>query len=153
MNSRTFICKLSSFSNSPRCKRHPNLILMHLLVSSKLVPFALVIFHCLILNFQSTKKVPVLRDCLILSLPGMNRPGLVILFVVVANNLAVDELAELPGSLRTPDLSFLLISKPWFEGEKKDSDISKLTFSSFPLLASTSWCKYLFIGLKLCLLG
>ena len=69
-NSRTFVCKFSSFSDhfpqlTPRCKRLPNLILMHLLVSLNLVPFALVIFHCLILNFPPTKKVPVLIDCLI----------------------------------------------------------------------------------------
>ena len=65
--------------------------------SLNLVSLALVIFYCLILNFPPTKEVPVLTDCLILSLPGINRPGLVIVFVVVVNILAVDELAELLG--------------------------------------------------------
>ena len=127
---------------TPHCKTLPNLILMHLFVSLNLVPFALVIFHCLILNFPPTKEVPVLTDCLILSLPSVNRPGLVIVFVVVVNTLAVDELAELLGQLRTSDLSILLIPKQWFVGEKGDSDISKLPFSSFPLLVPKSWCGY-----------
>ena len=71
-------------------------ILMHLFVSLNLVPFALMIFYyCLILNFPFTKDVPVLTDCL-LSLPDINRSGLVILlFVLVLNTLGVDELAEL----------------------------------------------------------
>ena len=62
---------------------------MHLFISLNLVPFALVIFHCLILDFPPTKEVPVLIDGLILSLPGMNRPSLVIVFVVAVNILAV----------------------------------------------------------------
>ena len=61
----------------------PNLILMNLFVSLNLVPFALVIFHCLTLNFHSAKEVPVLTDCLILSMPGISKPGLEIVFVVV----------------------------------------------------------------------
>ena len=77
----------------------------------------------------------------------MNRPGLVIVFVV-ANTLPIDELAELLGQLRTSDLSISLIPKQWFEGEKGDSDISKLTFPSFPLLVPRSWCGYQFLGLK-----
>ena len=133
---------------TPRCKRLPNLILMHRFVSLNLVPFALVIFHCLILNFPPTKEVPVLKDGLVLSLPGMNRPGLVIVFVVVINSLAVDKLAELLGQLRTSDLSILLISKQWFEGKKGDYDISKLSFSSFSLLLPKSWCGYLFLDLE-----
>ena len=96
---------------SPRCKRLPNLIFMHLFVSLNLIPFILVIFHCLILNFAPTKQVPVLTYCLILFLPGMNRPGLAIVFVVVANTLAIDELAELLGLLMTSDLLILLIPK------------------------------------------
>ena len=124
---------------TPCFKRLPNVILIHLFVSLNLVPFALVIFHCLILNFPPTKEVPVLTDCLILSLPGMNRPGLVIVFVVVVNSLAVDELAELLGQLRTSDLSILLIPKQWFEDKKGDYDISKLAFPSFPLLVPKSW--------------
>ena len=84
---------------------------MHLFVSLNLIPFILVIFHCLILNFAPTKEVPVLTYCLILFLPGMNRPGLAIVFVVVANTLAIDELAELLGLLMTSDLSILLIPK------------------------------------------
>ena len=76
-------------------------------VSLNLVPFALVIFHSLIFHsivifhcFSPTKEVPVLTNCFI-SLPGMNRPGLVIVFVVVLNTLGADELAELLGQLRT----------------------------------------------------
>ena len=61
----------------------------------------------------------------------MSRPGLVIVFAAVVNTLAVDELAELPEQLRTSDLSILLIPKQWFEGQKGDSDISKLPFSIF----------------------
>ena len=72
---------------TPHCKRLPNLILMHLFVSLNLVLFALVIFHCLILNFPPMKEIPVLTDCLILSLPGMNRLGIVIVFVFVVNTL------------------------------------------------------------------
>ena len=80
-----------SFQLKPRCKRRPNLTLMHLFVSLNLVPFALVIFHCLILNFPTTtKEVPVLTDVLILSLAGMNRLGLVTVFAAVINTLAVD---------------------------------------------------------------
>ena len=69
-----------------------------------MVSFALVIFHCLVLNFPPTKEVSVLIDCLILSLSGMNRPGLVIVVVVVVNALAVEGLAELFGQLIISDL-------------------------------------------------
>ena len=69
-----------------------------------MVSFALVIFHCLVLNFPPTKEVPVLIDCLILTLSGMNRPGLVIVVVVVVNALAVEGLAELFGQLIISDL-------------------------------------------------
>ena len=79
-----------SLQLKPRCKRRPNLTLMHLFVSLNLVPLALVIFHCLILNFPTTKEVPVLTDCLILSLAAMNRLGLVTVFATVINALAVD---------------------------------------------------------------
>ena len=78
----------------------------------------------------------------------MNRSGLVIVFVVIANTLAADELAELPGQFRPSELSIFLIPKQWFEGEKGDSDTLKLTFPSFPLLVPKSWCGYLFSGLK-----
>ena len=44
---------------------------MHLFVTLNLVPFALVILPCLILNFPPTKEVPFLTDCLMLSLPGI----------------------------------------------------------------------------------
>ena len=101
---------------------------MHLFVILNLVTFALVIFYCLILNFTHTKEILVLIDCLIVSLPGMNRPGLVIVFAVVINTLAVDELAELLGQLRTSDLSILLIPKQWFVVRKK-----VLTFLTFHL--------------------
>ena len=84
---------------------------MHLIASLDLLPFALMIFNCLILNFPHTQEVLVLTECLILSLPGINRPGLVIVFVVIVNTLAVDELAELFGQLRTSDLSIWLIRK------------------------------------------
>ena len=153
INSKKFICKFSSFSDhfpqlTSCCKRLANLILKDLFVSLNMAPFALVIFHCLILNFPPTKEVLVLTDCLILSLPGMNRLGLVIIFVVAVNTLAVDKLAELLGQLKTLDLSILLIPKHWFEGEKGDSGISKLPFLSIPLLVPKSWCGYLFLGLK-----
>lgn len=46
-----------------------------------------------------------------LSLPGMNKPGLVVVFVVVANTSATDELEEMPGQLKTSDLSVLVNSK------------------------------------------
>ena len=72
-------------------------------------------FQCLTLNFLPTQ------------------PGLVI--VVVVNNLAIDELPELPGHLRTSNLSILLIPKEWFEGEKGDWHF-KITFPSFSLLAA-----------------
>ena len=62
------------------------------------------IFHCLVLNFPPTKEVSVLIDCLILSLSGMNRPGLVIVVVVVVNALAVEGLAELFEQLIISDL-------------------------------------------------
>ena len=62
------------------------------------------IFHCLVLNFPPTKEVPVLIDCLILPLSGMNRPGLVIVVVVVVNALAAEGLAELFGQLIISDL-------------------------------------------------
>ena len=42
----------------------------------------------------------------------------------------------------------LLIPKQWFQVEEGDSDISKLPFSSFPLLEGKSWHRYLFLGLK-----
>ena len=153
INSKKFICKFSSFSDhfpqlTSCCKRLANLILKDLFVSLNMAPFALVIFHCLILNFPPTKEVLVLTDCLILSLPGMDRLGLVIIFVVAVNTLAVDKLAELLGQLKTLDLSILLILKHWFEGEKGDSGISKLPFLSIPLLVPNSWCGYLFLGLK-----
>ena len=118
----------------------PNLILMLLFVSLNLVPFALVICHCLTLSFPPTKVVTVLTDCLMLYLSGMNNPGLVIIFADVVNNVAVGELAELFGQLRTSSLSILLIPNQWFEGEKGDSDISKLPCPSFALLLPKSWC-------------
>ena len=52
--------KLTSFY-----KRLPKMMLMHLFVSLNLVPFILVIFHCLALNFQPIKDAPVLADSLI----------------------------------------------------------------------------------------
>ena len=78
---------------------------MHQFVSLYLVRFALVIFHFIISNFPPTKKVPVLTDSLIPSLSGMNKPDLVIVFVVVVNTLAADDLVELLGQLSTSDLS------------------------------------------------
>ena len=52
--------KLTSFYN-----RLPKMMFMHLFVSLNLVPFILVIFHCLVLNFTPIKDVPVLADSLI----------------------------------------------------------------------------------------
>ena len=68
----------------------------------------------LTLNFPPTKGVPVLTDCLILSLSGINKPGLVIVSVAVVNILAADELKELLGQLRTSDISIFLIPNQWF---------------------------------------
>ena len=68
--------------------------------------------------------------------------------VAVVSILAVDELVGLLGQLRRSDLSILLIPKQWLVGEKEDSNISKLPFSSFPLLVPKSWCGYLFLGPK-----
>ena len=73
---------------------------MYVFLSLNLVLLTSVMFQCLTLNFLPTQ------------------PGLVI--VVVVNNLAIDELPELPGHLRTSNLSILLIPKEWFEGEKGD---------------------------------
>ena len=92
---------------------------------TKLVPFASVIFHCLILSFLPTKEVPVFTDCLNTISAWYEQAYLVVVFVVVVNTLAVDEQAELLRQLRTSDLSILLIPKQWFEGEKGDSAISK----------------------------
>ena len=66
-----------------------------------------------------------MTDCLILSLSGMNKPGLVIVFVAVVNTLAADNLTELLGQLMTSDLSILLNSRQWFESDIGYSDISK----------------------------
>ena len=105
---------------------------MNLFVSPNLIPFVLVIFHCLILNFPPTKEVPVLTDFLILSLIGMDTFGLVMVFIVVVNTLAVDGQAELLRQLRkSSELSILLIPKQWFEDDKEDFGISKLPFLSF----------------------
>ena len=74
----------------------------------------------------------------------MSKPSLVIVFVVVVNTLAADELAKLLRQLRTSDLSILLILKQWFEVKKGNSNISKLPFPLFFLLVPKSWCWYLF---------
>ena len=85
---------------------------MNLFVSPNLVPFVLVIFHCLIFNFLPTKEVLVLTDCLILSLISMDTFGLVMVFIVVVNTLALDEQAELLRQLRkSSDLSIIFYSK------------------------------------------
>ena len=79
----------------------------------------------------------------------MNKPGIVFIFVVVVGNtLGVDKVAELLGHMRTPDLSTLLFPKQWFQGEKGDSDFSRLPFPSFPLLLPKPWRGYLYLGLK-----
>ena len=71
--------------------------------NSRKMPFALVFLHCLTLNYPSTKDASFLTDCLILYSPGMNKPYLVIVFIVGGNHLDVDEL--------TLDLSILLVPK------------------------------------------
>ena len=63
------------------------------------------------LTLSTPKEPHALIDCFILSLPGMNNPGLVIVFLVVVNTLAVDELAELLGQFKTSDLLILWIPK------------------------------------------
>ena len=73
---------------------------MYMFLSLNLVLLTSVMFQCLTLYFLPTQ------------------PGLMI--VVVVNALAIDELPELPGHLRTSNLSILLIPKEWFEGEKGD---------------------------------
>ena len=100
-------------------------------------------------NLESLPPLSPTKDvhCLNLSLPGMSKPGITSVFVV--NALAVEELAELLGQLRTSDLSILLIPTQWFNSEKGDSNITKLSFSSFPLLLPKSWCDYLFLCLNL----
>ena len=57
--------------------------------NSRKMPFALVFLHCLTLNYPSTKDASFLVDCLILYSPGMNKPYLVIVFIVggSGNNL------------------------------------------------------------------
>ena len=86
-----------------------------------MVLLTVVIFHCLTLNFPPTKEVPILTDSVILSLPGINKTDLVIIFVVPVNILAVDEPAGLLGQLRTFYLSILVISELWFLGSKRRS--------------------------------
>ena len=75
-------------------KRLPKMMLMHLFVSLNLVPFILVIFHCLALNFTPIKDAPVLADSLI-----------VIFFAIIVNTFAVDEQAKLFGQLTISELS------------------------------------------------
>ena len=97
----------------------------------------------------STQQRSSCFDRLILYLPCINKPDLVVIFVVPVNILAVDELAELRGQLRTSDLSILLIPKQWFESQKGDYDISKLPVPSFFLLVPKSWFRYLVLDLKI----
>ena len=73
-----------------------------------------------------------MTDCLILSLPGMNRPGLMIVFVVViVNVLAVDELAELLEQLRTSDLSILLTQSSGWRLRKENMTFQNYLFHLF----------------------
>ena len=90
-------------------------------------------FHGLTLNFPLAKKVPVLKNCLMPSLLGINKPGLGIAFTVVVNSLTLDELTKLSGQLITSDLSISLIVKQLFGGEKRNSGnyFLKITFSIF----------------------
>ena len=130
INSKIFICKFPSFFDhfplvDTALQKAPQPDFDASVCIIKFDSFCLSDLHCLILNFPRTKEVPVFTDCLILSLPGMNRPGLVILFVVVVNTLAIEKLAELLRQLRTSDLSILLVPKQWLVGKKGDSDISK----------------------------
>ena len=107
------------------------MILMCLLVLLNLIHFALVIFYCFTLNFPLSKEVFVSTDYLILSLPSIKKPDSVIVSAVVINTLAIDELAELLGQLKTPDLSILLIPKQWFEGCKIIVWVSNLSSKMF----------------------
>ena len=90
-------------------------------------------FHGLTLNFPLAKKVPVLKNCLMPSLLGINKPGLGIAFTVVVNSLTLDELTKLFGQLITSDLSISLIVKQLFGGEKRNSGnyFLKIIFSIF----------------------
>ena len=54
-----------------------------------------------------------------------------IVFVAVVNSLAVDELAELLGQLRTSDLSIFLTPKQWFEGGKEILTFQNYLFHLF----------------------
>ena len=92
VNSRTFICNLSPFSDhfpsadTPLQKvSQPDFYAS--VCITKFGSFCLSYFPCLTLNFPPTKEVPVLTDCLILSLVVMKKPGLVIVSVVVVNTL------------------------------------------------------------------
>ena len=63
----------------------------------------------------------------------MNRPGLMIVFVgvVVVNTLAVDELAELLGQLRTSDLSSLLNQNSGWKLRKENMTFQNYLFHLF----------------------
>ena len=90
--SRTFLCKFSSFSDhfplaDTLLQKAPQPDFGASDCITKFCSFYVVIFHCLILNFPPTKEVPVLTNCLILSLPDMNRVSIVIVFVFVVKTL------------------------------------------------------------------
>ena len=111
---------------------------MNLFVSPNLVPFVLVIFHCLIFNFLPTKEVLVLTDCLILSLISMDTFGLVMVFIVVVNTLALDEQAELLRQLRkSSDLSIIFYSKTVVWGWERRFWNFKVTFPVFSSVSAT----------------
>lgn len=109
-------------------KKPPNVIL-----PLSLVLFVGVIFHGLTFDFPLTKKVSVLKNRVIPSLLDINKPSLGIVFAVVVNSLTVDELKKLFGQLRTSHLLILLIAKPWFGGQKRNSEnyLLKITLSIF----------------------
>ena len=137
IDSRTFICKFSYFSDhfpSVDTPKGPQPDFDASVCITKFGSFCLSDLPLFNLKFLTHQR----SSCF-----DMNRLGLVIVFVVVVSTLAVDEQAELLGQLRRSDLSILLIPKRWFESEKEDSGIS-----SFPLLVPKSWCGYLFLDLK-----
>ena len=149
INSRTFIFKFSSFSEHFPQVDTPLQKALQLDFDASVCfiefgSFCLSDLPLLNVKFSTHQKSSCFDR---LSLPGMNRLGLVIVVVVVVNNLAVDRQAEQLGQLSSSDLSIWLTPKQWFEGEKGDSGILKLPFLSFPLLVPNSWRGYLFVAM------
>ena len=98
INSRTFISKFSFFSNIPLQKASQHDFFAFVCIN-KFGSFCLSDLQLFNLKFSTHQRSFCLDKlfntiCLI---PGMNKPGLVIIFIVVVNTLAIYELAELLG--------------------------------------------------------